>query len=725
MIRTTALLFLALLHAVVGLSPEVGESLREELKTLVRDVKDSYQVGAIGFGVLIDGEPFFSTGVGCQSKPYSTEKDSEHCEPGDSVDANSLFQLASVSKTFASRLAIEAAFHDSSFLDKKVSERVGEKMGTKERPTVRELLSHTAGVGSRLRLEGFARGEIYEPLSDKEFFEAMANGEGATLPTSDYKYANLGTHLGALHATEMLKKNGHIVCPNIVKNCWVDAMKQLFFEDLGMSRTYATLGEAKAAGETLVNGYLGGLGGIPTGATFVNVSRNNVDNTGAAGSVISSTNDLMTWLRWWIKDNSGVAKLARLETTASSSSVYKGTQEGHCIWVPDTVSKLARTATGSEDTPCSAMYTMGWIEQTWPWNTNLKYKWHNGQLEGVKNIVAFDAEEKWGLVVLTNRDVVGVGTKAQAEALVQSAVGLIYEALGKNAKPSRLYWDFHGIPNRVPPWPTTQAEQVYTSLGKRGWTPEFAESEFQKFKTYVDGARETINGDYGNMLKGCYCSKFFGDIKVLPSTTASLCSDGRPSSFQLSVKGMDIGFSLGLQWGAIAPASIPCSNGDNAKSMEIAYNVGRGLLEPGARLYHFKKHEFTIGSPYNRMRLAFGMQSLDKPAQNVTVDWNVGQNKYSLYRCADDKCDERHGNVTIQRSVIHAGWYVAIGVVLVLVLVCMCLRSRKVQNTHSRTFRPLEQNEMLNPARQSRIAELTSSGSQYIPPELTDEAGKV
>ena len=721
MIRTLLLLFLALLQAVVGLSPEVRKSLREELQTLVRDVKDSYQVGAIGFGVLIDGEPFFSTGAGCQSRPYSNESTSKHCEPGDSVDANSLFQIASVSKTFASRLAIEAAYHDSSFLDRKVSKRVGKNMGTKERPTVRELLSHTAGVGKHIRLEGFTMGEAYEPLSDKEFFEAMANGEGATLPTSDFMYTNLGVQLGALHATEMLKKNGHIVCPSTVKNCWVDAMKQLFFKGLGMTRTYATLREAKAAGENIVNGYLGGLGGVPTGRTFVNVSRNNIDNAGASGSLISSTNDLMKWLQWWIKDNSGVANLARNVTTGLSSSVYKGDLAGvQCSWMPDSISEAARKATGSLDTPCQATYTMGWVDQTWPWNTNLKYKWHNGQLEGVKNIIAFDEKEKWGLVVLTNRDLVGAGEKGQAQALLQAAVGLIYEALGKNAKPLKLYWDFRGIPGRLPPWPTTQAEKVLTSLGKPGWTSAVAESEFQNYKAIVDGQREAINGDYGNMLKGCYCSKYFGDIKVLQSTTASLCSDGRPSSFHLSVKGVDLGVNLGTTVGAQAPASIPCSNGDNPKSMDIAYNVGRGLLEPGSRLYHFKNHQFTIGSPYGKTLMAFGMQSLDEPAQNVTITVYPFMQSYSLYRCADDKYDERHN----QMWSFEWGWYAVIGVIF-LVCIFVHLQRRKVQNTQSSTFRPLEKNETLNPYRESQIAELTSPRNQYIPPDLVDQEDKV
>lgn len=734
--------------AAPTMTPAEENALKDRLNRLVADVRDAYKVGAISLGVVLEGAPFYSTAIGCENKPYQTGPVEEYCGKNDRVTGDSIFPLASVSKTFAARLAIEAEVQsdDGGWLDIPIKTTVNNPgMGLKTRPTGRELLSHMAGIGTHTALSGMSRGEEYDVLGDEEFKEAMQHGKGAVLPSkirnsSQPKYANLGTHLGAVMAAEMLKEKSVVKCPptslDKKAQCWASALEQLVFEQLGMTRTFATWRDLHDARLAAVNGYAGGLADMPAPALGVNVSRINLDNAGASGSMLSTANDLMAFLQWWITDDSLAAQRGREETDARDA--YKlDFSAVQCGWVPARVSGLVRSATNSAEIPCTGKYTLGWVDQTWPWNTNLKYKWHNGQLEGAKNIIAFDATHRWGLVILTNRDTFGQA-KGQDEALLQAAIGYIYEALGQNAKPNTtfrgvsLYWDYTGN-TLVTPWPKSHVESILTIDQKRPWTLEKAMVGFDGVKKLLESKKPSPNPIPNQTFTGCYRNQHFGALCVKKSVRPKNCdTDTRPALLQLSATGVVLHPNVAAVLSVKMPKLIPCAT-SNAESMDMAYEVGRGGNEqskPGAELHWFSGNKFSVGSPYN----IFTTLDFSEDGGNVTVQL-LTMGTFTAIKYADREILIKNGSTSDRPpSGFEWGW---VALLLLVSPLCYWCGTRKSSKSNSfawgtqlsETFRPVGANETLNPARLSRLNDL--SGGQeggarpavcYIPPSLKTDS---
>lgn len=438
------------------------DALYQRLQEIAVAVHDDFDGDALGVAVWFEGEPLLTHAFG--------------------GDDDTLFQLASASKTFASRIVLEAVRRGAD-LDAHISSPellgstfhgVAPTVGRQSDPTLRSLLSMRGGVGVDAEVEGFMLGEDsaeYDPtaLDDHAFLDFMQHGSVAVVPSGrssfDYMYSNIGLHLATVVAADYLRRAGHISCDDSSARCWEHAVEQIIFEPLSMHGSRTSLAQLRDGDDVAAN-LVGGSTGVPHHKK-VRLSRSNIRNVGSAGSILSSASDMQQWLGWWASAQDEAALFSRNQTDAAAQPMAFNTG-GQCAVDAHEIAiqRCAQTATASG--PCTGDYTLGLIDQTWPWNTNLKYKYHNGKIAGTGSLVGFDAERGWGVAVLSHRENFAsfIPGPQDTEALFRAVVGEIYVALGEDAQPRgpcgpsqdvNLYWTWRGstdpvVSRFIQPW---------------------------------------------------------------------------------------------------------------------------------------------------------------------------------------------------------------------------------------------------------------------------------
>src|SRR5213594_3287794 len=193
------------------------------------------------------------------------------------VDADTVFQLASLSKPIGSTVVAELVGEGKITWDSKLSAldpsfAMFDPWVTRE-ITIRDMYAHRSGLpehaGDLLEDLGFARAEI--------LFRLRYQHPGSSF-RSHYAYTNFGVTEGGIAAAKAYGLE------------WEDASKQKVYNPLGMNSTSSRYADFmarrnKAMGHVRVNG------------KWVQKFKRDPDPESPAGSVSSSVNDLAKWMR--------------------------------------------------------------------------------------------------------------------------------------------------------------------------------------------------------------------------------------------------------------------------------------------------------------------------------------------------------------------------------------------------------------------------------------------
>ena len=236
------------------------------LEQLAQKQIDENAVPGLAVAVVFEDEVVYAKGFGVKDT-----------NTGDSVDADTVFQLASLSKPIGSTIVAALVGDgritwDSNISDLDPAFEMYDSWVTRE-ITIRDFFCHRSGLpehtGDLLEDLGFTREQILQRLRYQRPDTSFRSG---------YAYTNFGLTEGAVAAAKAYGL------------AWEDAAEQKLYQPLGMTSTSSrhddfVARENKALGHVLIDG------------KWVQKYQRDPDTESPAGGVSSSVNDLAKWLR--------------------------------------------------------------------------------------------------------------------------------------------------------------------------------------------------------------------------------------------------------------------------------------------------------------------------------------------------------------------------------------------------------------------------------------------
>lgn len=253
----TSTLFLALTLSAVSASSQTGPDL-QDLESVARAELAETRTPGMAVAVVRDGRAAFARGLGVAS-----------IETGQPVTPDTLFHVGSVTKTLTAAALVTLAEQGKLRLDEPVGRWVEGLSPGLAKLTLHQLLGQTAGLGDLHGGDG-----LHEETALAEFVRSRTDADLLLTPGKVFSYSNLGYALAGL------------VLEKATGKPYADAMREILFEPLGMSRT--TLRPLVAMTWPLALGHEPGEAGPPT------VIRPLADDTRIwpAGYAFTSLNDL-------------------------------------------------------------------------------------------------------------------------------------------------------------------------------------------------------------------------------------------------------------------------------------------------------------------------------------------------------------------------------------------------------------------------------------------------
>jgi CubicO group peptidase (beta-lactamase class C family) len=335
------------------LTAEQVEHAVASLDGLVTDAMDRTGVPGVAVAVVYRDRVVYSQGFGIR----------EVGRP-ETVDADTVFQLASLSKPLASTVVADvvgsgviewddpvvASNPDFALKDPYVTANA----------TFEDLLSHRSGLST-------GAGDLLEDLGfDREYVLGHLDQQPLEPFRSSYHYSNFGFTAGAEAAADA------------ASTPWEDLAEQTLFEPLGMTETsYRHEDYENAANRAAIH--------VPTGdRTWAALYERDADAEAPAGGASSSVRDLAQWMRLQL-----------------GNGVYDGTQ----VIDPDALD-VTRTPHSVSNPPGSPVSRTGFYGLGW----NVSYDdqgrlqiGHSGAFDlGAATSVQMLPVEELGIVTLTN-----------------------------------------------------------------------------------------------------------------------------------------------------------------------------------------------------------------------------------------------------------------------------------------------------------------------------------
>lgn len=254
----------------VAIPPGSKERAVQELPQIVADIMRRSQVPGMAVAVVIDGKTVLAQGYGTREAGKQAP-----------VDAQTVFQIASISKSLSATVAAIAVSKGRASWDDPVSRYLPDfrlsNAYVSERATIGDFFAHRSGLpgtaGDDLEDLGFSRGDVIARLR--------------LLPLdafrTSYHYANFSTTIGA---EAVAKAAGRP---------WEQLADDQLFKPLGMKSTSYRYGDFEARGNRAVlHAYQHGR--------FVPAGQRNADQQAPAGGVSSTVVDLAEWLKLLLAD---------------------------------------------------------------------------------------------------------------------------------------------------------------------------------------------------------------------------------------------------------------------------------------------------------------------------------------------------------------------------------------------------------------------------------------
>lgn len=336
---------------------------KELIKTLddyYAQAQKDWNVPGMSVGLIIDGEVVLSKG-------YGTLKKGEKNQP----NGESLFAIASNTKAFiAAAIGILVEEGKLDWDDKVIDYvpyfRMYDEYVT-QHATIRDLLCHRIGLGT------FSGDEVWykSDYTAEEAIKRAAQLEPAYEFRSGYGYSNLMFFV----AGEVIKK--------VSGMSWDAFIKERIMNPIGMHRTVTSTRHLK------------GLNNVaqPHKPDYEGIGNNtpipwtNWDNMGAAGGIISSTDDMLKWAMLQI--NGGQHGDQTIFSTSTQTE----------FWKPHNNFTVRESTREYFPYRHVSAYALGWSVSDY--NGTMVYA-HGGGYDGMYSRVVVVPEKKFAMIVLTN-----------------------------------------------------------------------------------------------------------------------------------------------------------------------------------------------------------------------------------------------------------------------------------------------------------------------------------
>jgi CubicO group peptidase (beta-lactamase class C family) len=345
----------------------------DAIDRFVEEARAEYGVPGVAVAVVHRGEPVLVKGYGVRS-----------VDGDDPVDADTVYQLASNTKPMT-------AFTYGTFVDEGVADwtTTASEMLPDLRlmddfasllATPRDFLSHRGGFpaffGDLLSSLGYDRAEVLRRLR-------------YVTPGSEFRDIAEYSNLGYFIVGEMI---GHLAGAP-----WEDAMQARLFDPLGMSRSGPSIDSMPADGNMSANH-------ATVDGKLVTVEADDHGVMGAAGSAISTANDMARWMN---------ALLAGGEVDGEQVITAETVRTMFDPVIPSAVSF-------TEAPPISATngfgYGLGWGGYHWK---NHEVIEKGGALAGVRTVVELVPELELGIAVMANLNLTYIPEAIRAFVLEQ------------------------------------------------------------------------------------------------------------------------------------------------------------------------------------------------------------------------------------------------------------------------------------------------------------------
>ncbi|HEX5940584.1 MAG TPA: serine hydrolase [Dehalococcoidia bacterium] len=355
-----------------GVTPDKVKTALPELEKLITDLLRKTGVPGLAIAVVHQDQVIYAKGFGVR----------EAGKP-DAVDADTVFQLASVSKPLGSTVVAglvgdRVVKWDDRVIDHDPGFQMHDPAVTAAL-TIRDTYAHRSGLpdhaGDLLEDMGYGRAEVFRRLR----FVPIKNNF-----RSHYAYTNFGMTEGAVAAAKAAGKS------------WEDLSEERLYKRLGMTATSSRLSDFLARPNRA-------RGHVSVDGKWVVKYQREPDAQSPAGGASSSVNDMTRWIRLHL--NSGTFNGEPIIAAEALAETYR----------PHMVTEPQPTRTAAER---YGFYGLGW---------NVDYDevgrirlGHSGAFSlGAATVVSLVPADRLGIVVLTNAQSLGV-----PESLAQSFVDL-------------------------------------------------------------------------------------------------------------------------------------------------------------------------------------------------------------------------------------------------------------------------------------------------------------
>lgn len=222
-----------------------------------------HHIPGVSVAVMKDGKRVLAKGYGLADVELNVPATEE-----------TVYQLASVTKTFTASAVMMLAKDGKLGLDDKVADRVKNLPDAWKDVTVRHLLNHTSGIKSYTSVDGFEK-QMRKDFAPREILEMVAKEPLVFPPGDRWEYSNTGYFLLGLVIEEAAGKP------------YGEVLTERIFRPLGMSRT--RVNDLRAIIPGRAKGY-GRDGDSLTNGEYVSPTQ-----PFSAGALVSTVADLAKW----------------------------------------------------------------------------------------------------------------------------------------------------------------------------------------------------------------------------------------------------------------------------------------------------------------------------------------------------------------------------------------------------------------------------------------------
>lgn len=336
---------------------EQDKKLEEKLnkfRAFLNENIKKWQVPGMGVGIIKDNKIILAEGFGLRNM-----------EKNLLVTADTLFAIGSSSKAFTTLdigILVDEGIVE---WDKPVRTylpdfKLKDEIAT-ARMTVRDLVCHRSGLPRHDALwygTFFSRKDLYDRLQYLDF-------------SADFReilqYNNL-----------MFMTAGYLV-GQVTNSTWEEFTRRRIFEPLGMSNSNFSVEDSKKSNDH-------SLPYIRKEDKIEAVPFRNIDNIGPAGSINSSINDMLKWVRLHL--NKGKIGDSQLISEEGHKEMYTP-----AMFLKEPILSL------QPDGQSDMNYGLGWFLETYRGHRLVH---HGGSIDGFYSLVVFLPNDNLGAVVLTN-----------------------------------------------------------------------------------------------------------------------------------------------------------------------------------------------------------------------------------------------------------------------------------------------------------------------------------